>query len=114
VSRPWPSRRQRGRVWHGKLGRSSCAAARLSGQEQRGADPTRGAGLTAGSVRFHRRVCMQGNRPRASRLVAVGVGVEREWRTGAATRHGGPAGGCAGMPAVHAQEQSGRRGFLLM
>jgi hypothetical protein len=28
---------------------------------------------------------------------------EREWRTGAAARHGGPAGNCAGMPNVFLQ-----------
>jgi hypothetical protein len=78
ASRPWSSWRQRGRVWRGKLGRSSCVAARRSGQEQRDAGSTRDAGLMAGSVRFRRRVRMQGNRPRACRLGAVGAGAEQE------------------------------------
>jgi hypothetical protein len=43
---------------------------------------------------------MQGNRSRASRLGAVGVGAERERRTGDAIRRGGPAGGYADVPAV--------------
>jgi hypothetical protein len=45
----------------------------------------------AGSVRFRRRVRVQGNRPCASRLRASGVRAERERRTGDATKRGGPA-----------------------
>jgi hypothetical protein len=42
--------------------------------------------LVAGLARFCRRVCVQGNRPRASRLGAVGAGAEQKRRTGDATR----------------------------
>jgi hypothetical protein len=68
----------------------------------------------AGSTQFRRHVRVQGNRPRASRLRARDAGAKRERCTEAAARRGGPAGGCGDMPAVHAQEQSGRRGFLLV
>jgi hypothetical protein len=43
---------------------------------------------------------VQDNRPRASRLRASGVRAEREQRAGDVTRHGDPAGGYAGVPAV--------------
>jgi hypothetical protein len=43
---------------------------------------------------------VHGNRPRASRLRARGVGAEQEQRAGDATRRDGPAGGYAGVPAV--------------
>jgi hypothetical protein len=74
-----------------------------SKQEQRDAGSTRDVGLTANSVRFRRRVRMQGNRPCACRLGAVGVGAEQKRRTGDATKCGGPAGGYAGMPDVFLQ-----------
>jgi hypothetical protein len=51
-----------------------------SKQEQRDAGPTRDAGLTADSVRFRRRVRMQGNQPRACRLGAVDAGAEQKRR----------------------------------
>jgi hypothetical protein len=44
---------------------------------------------------------VQGNRPRASRLRASDVRVEREQRTGDTTRRGGLAGSYAGVPAVY-------------
>jgi hypothetical protein len=81
------------------------------------------AGLMAGSIHFHGRVRKQGNRPRACRLGAVGVGAEQKRRTEDAIRRGGPAGSYAGVPAVsqrharvssgglvHEQENSGVRG----
>jgi hypothetical protein len=81
------------------------------------------AGLTASLIRFRRRVRKQGNRPRACRLGAVGVGAEQKRRTGDAIRRGGPAGSYAGVPAVsqrhtrvssgglvHEQENPGVRG----
>jgi hypothetical protein len=64
---------------------------------------TRDTGLTANSVRFRRHVRMQGNRPRACRLGAVGVGAEHKRGTGDATKRGGPAGGYVGMPDVFQQ-----------
>jgi hypothetical protein len=57
----------------------------------------------ADSIRFRRRVHMQGNRPRACRLGAVGAGAEQKRRTGDATKRGGPAGGYAGVPTVFLQ-----------
>jgi hypothetical protein len=72
-------------------------------QEQRDAGLTCDAGLMAGSIPFRRRVRMQGNRPRACRLGAVGAGAEQKRRTGDATKHGGPAGGYAGVPTVFLQ-----------
>jgi hypothetical protein len=74
-----------------------------SKQEQRDADPTRDAGLTAGSVRFRRHVRMQGKRPRACRLEAVDAGAEQKRRTGDATKRGDPAGAYAGVPTVFLQ-----------
>jgi hypothetical protein len=85
---------------------------RRSRQEQRDAGPTRDTGLTAGSVRFRRRVCMQGNRPRACRLGAVGAGAEQKRRTGDAIRRGDPAGGYAGVPTVFLQHTRVSRGGL--
>jgi hypothetical protein len=46
---------------------------------------------------------MQGNRPRAYRLGAVDAGAEQKRRTGDATKHGGPAGGYAGVSTVFLQ-----------
>jgi hypothetical protein len=83
-----------------------CSAAkrmRRLRQEQRDASPARDAGLTAGSVRFRRRVRMQGNQPRACRLGAVDVGAEQKRRTGDATKRGDPAGGYAGVSTVFLQ-----------
>jgi hypothetical protein len=57
----------------------------------------------AGSVRFRRRVRVQGNRPRASMLWASGVRAVQEQCAGDATRRGDPAGGYAGVPAVFQQ-----------
>jgi hypothetical protein len=57
----------------------------------------------AGSVCFRRRVRMQGNRPRACRLGAVGAGAKQKWCTGDATKCSGPAGGYAGVPTVFQQ-----------
>jgi hypothetical protein len=64
----------------------------------------------AGSVRFRRLVCVQGNRPRASRLRARDAGAERKRRTGDAARRGGPIGNCAGMPDVFLQYTCVSRG----
>jgi hypothetical protein len=89
-----------GMVW--RIGRRSCGAKATAGrdelggathgelpppmlkskQEQRDAGPTCNAGLTADSIRFHRRVRMQGNRPRTCRLGAVDVGAKQKQRTG--------------------------------
>jgi hypothetical protein len=66
--------------------------------------------LVAGLARFRKRVRVQGNRPRASRLRVSGVRAEREQRTGDATRRGGPAGGYAGVPAVFQQHTCVSRG----
>jgi hypothetical protein len=74
-----------------------------SKQEQRDAGSTRDAGLTADSVRFRRRVRMQGNRPRACRLGVIDAGAEQKRRTGDATKRDGPAGGYAGVPTVFPQ-----------
>jgi hypothetical protein len=71
-----------------------------SKQEQCDAGPTRDAGLTADPVCFRNRVRMQGNRPCACRLGAVGVGAEQKRRTGDAIRRSGPAGSYASVPAV--------------
>jgi hypothetical protein len=57
----------------------------------------------AGSARFHRRVRVQGNRPRTSRLKASGVRARREQRVRNATRRSGPAGGYASVPIVFLQ-----------
>jgi hypothetical protein len=46
---------------------------------------------------------MQGNRPRACRLGAVGAGAEQEYHAGDATRRDGHAGGYAVVPAVFQQ-----------
>jgi hypothetical protein len=70
---------------------------------QRSKQKQRDTGLTANSVRFRRRVRVQGNRPRASRLRASGVGAVQEQCAGDATRHGDPAGRYAGMPDVFQQ-----------
>jgi hypothetical protein len=64
----------------------------------------------AGSARFRRRVRVQGNRPRACRLGAIGAGAEQKRRTGDATKRGDPAGGYAGVPTVfqwHTRVSSG-------
>jgi hypothetical protein len=53
---------------------------------------------------------MQGNRPRACRLGAVGVGAEQKRSIGDAIRRGGPAGSYASVPAVsqrHTRVSSG-------
>jgi hypothetical protein len=102
-----------------KLGRRSYAAARRSGQEQRSAGLTRSARPAAelqnpevqaelngafasasgsvlpvaSSARFRRRVRVQANRPRASRLRANGVRAVQEQCAGDATGRGDPAGG---------------------
>jgi hypothetical protein len=57
----------------------------------------------AGSARFRRRVCVQGNRPRVSRLRASGVRAIREQCAGDATERGDPAEGYAGVPTVFLQ-----------
>jgi hypothetical protein len=64
----------------------------------------------ASSARFRRRVRVQGNRPRASRLRARGAGAEQEQRAGDATRRDGLAGGYAGVPAVFRQHTCVSRG----
>jgi hypothetical protein len=64
----------------------------------------------AGSARFRRRVRVQGNRPRASRLRASGVRAVQEQRVGDATKRGGPAGGYAGVPTVFQQHMCVSRG----
>jgi hypothetical protein len=66
----------------------------------------------AGLARFRRRVHVQGNRPRASRLRARGAGAEQEQRAGDATRRGGPAGGYTGVPAVFHQHTLVSKGGL--
>jgi hypothetical protein len=70
---------------------------------QRSKQKQHDAGLTANSVRFRRHVRVQGNRPRASRVRANGVGAVQEQRAGDTTKHGDPAGGYAGMPDVFQQ-----------
>jgi hypothetical protein len=66
----------------------------------------------AGSARFRRRVRVQGNRPRASKLRASGVRAEREQRAGDATRRGDPARGYAGVPTVFLQHMRVSSGGL--
>jgi hypothetical protein len=66
----------------------------------------------AGSARFRRQVHVQGNRPRASKLGAVGVGAEQKRRTGDATKRDGPAGGYAGVPTVFLQHMRVSSGGL--
>jgi hypothetical protein len=56
-----------------------------------------------GSTRFQRRVRVQGNRPRASRLRASGVRAVQGQCAGNATERGDPAGGYAGVPTVFLQ-----------
>jgi hypothetical protein len=74
---------------------------------RRGSDARR---RTDGSALFRRRVRVQDNRPRASRLRASGVRAGREQRAGDVTRRGGPAGGYAGVPAVFQQHTCVSRG----
>jgi hypothetical protein len=57
----------------------------------------------AGSTRFRRRVRVQGNRTRASRLTASDVRAEREQRAGDATGRGDSTGGYAGVSAMFQQ-----------
>jgi hypothetical protein len=64
----------------------------------------------AGLAQFCRRVRVQGNRPRASRLRASGVGAKREQCAGDATRHGGPAGGYTGVSTMFLQHTCVSRG----
>jgi hypothetical protein len=66
----------------------------------------------AGLARFRRRVRVQGNRPRTSRLRARGARAEHEQRAGDVTRRGGPAGGYAGVPIVFLQHTRVSRGGL--
>jgi hypothetical protein len=128
AGRPRPSRRQRGRLWRGELGRRSCEAEAVAGRDElRGAavqpgtmsslHPCGGQGRNsaaqdrrAARLDFRRRVRVRGSKPRASRLGAVVAGAEREWRTGGAARRGGPAGGYAGVPAVFQQHTRVSRG----
>jgi hypothetical protein len=63
-------------------------------------------------ARFLRRVRVQGNRPRACRLGAVGAGAEQKRRAGDATGRSGPAGGYAGVPTVFLQHTRVSRGGL--
>jgi hypothetical protein len=56
-----------------------------------------------GSTRFRRRVRVQGNRPRASRLRARDVRAVQGQCAGDATERGDPAGGYAGVPTVFLQ-----------
>jgi hypothetical protein len=92
-----------------------CSAAkrmRRSRQEQRDAGPTRGAGLTAGSARFRRRVRVQGNGPRTSRLRASDVRAVQEHCAGDATGRIDLAGGYAGVPTLFLQHTRVSRGSL--
>jgi hypothetical protein len=57
----------------------------------------------ADSARFRRRMRVQGNGPRASRLRASGVKAVHEQCAGDATRRGDPVGAYAGVPAVFLQ-----------
>jgi hypothetical protein len=66
----------------------------------------------AGSARFRRRVRVQGNRPRASRLRASGVRAAQEQCAGDATRHGSPTRSYAGVPIVFLQHTRVSRGGL--
>jgi hypothetical protein len=96
ASRPWPSRSEGG-------GPGGIVLVR----------PRMQAGVFCQRpARFHRRVHVQGNRPRASRLGASGVRAERERSTGDATRRGDPAGGYAGVPTVFLQHTCMSRGGL--
>jgi hypothetical protein len=67
----------------------------------------------AGSARFRRRVRVQGNRPRASRLRASGARAEQKRRTGDVTKRGDPAGGYAGVPTVFLQHTRVSSGGLV-
>jgi hypothetical protein len=63
-------------------------------------------------ARFHKRVRVQGNRTRVSRLRARSAGAEQEQRAGDVTKRGGPAGGYAGVPTVFLQHTRMSRGGL--
>jgi hypothetical protein len=91
-----------------------CSGTWRSGRNWTGASAGANGSVlpVVGSARFCGCVRMQGNRPRASRLRASGVGAERERRTGAAARRGGPAGGYAGVPAVFQRHTRMSRGGL--
>jgi hypothetical protein len=94
-------------------GRRSCRT-RRSGRGWTGAsaDASESVLPVAGSARFHRRVRVQGNRPRVSKLRANGVRAEQEQHAGDATRRGDPTGGYAGVPTVFLQHTRVSRGGL--
>jgi hypothetical protein len=90
AGRPRPLRRRRG---------GYGAASRKERRRSEGGDRVRRARRSHGTAR-----------PRASRLRARGAGAEQEQRAGDATRHDGPAGGYAGVPAVFRQHTCVSRG----
>jgi hypothetical protein len=104
----WRARRSHGAARLGELPPSM----QRSKQEQRDADPTCNAGLTAGSARFRRHVRIQGNGSRASKLRASGVRAVQEQCAGDETGRGDPAGGYAGVPTVFLQHMSVSRKTL--
>jgi hypothetical protein len=93
--RAWRARRSHGAARHGELPSSM----RRSRQEQRDAGPTRNTGLTAGSVRFRRRV-QAGGRWCGSRAEAAHRRCDQARRSYRRLR------GCADrVSAAHAREQ---------
>jgi hypothetical protein len=104
----WPgaSRPRSSWRWRGGYG----AASRRKGGEAKAkvrtdwtstsADASESVLPVADSARFRRRVRVQDNRPRASRLKASGVRAKQKRRTGDAIRRADPTGGYASVPAV--------------
>jgi hypothetical protein len=113
VARRRSAREQRGRAWRTRRWPGAChggGGASVRRLQQPGAGPTRGGGPAGGLARSRRRTRVSQQAMRGQARSPVVRGAEREWRAGAAARRGGPAGGCAGMPAVFPQHTRVSRG----
>jgi hypothetical protein len=107
------------RADHGPRGGrgGKCGAAKRRRRSERiwtsaSADKSESVLPLAGSAHFRRRMRVQDNRPRTSRLRASGVRAEREQHAGGATRRDDPAGGYAAVPAVFQQHTCMSNGGL--
>jgi hypothetical protein len=94
-----------------------CGAAKRRWRSRRiwtsaSADARESVLSVAGSARFRRRVRVQGNGPRASRLRASDVRAVQEQCAGDATGPSDPAGGYAGVPTVFLQHTRVSSGAL--
>jgi hypothetical protein len=102
------------RLWRGEPEGKAAKQRQRSGRNWTGASADASGSVlpVAGSARFSRRVRVQDNRPRASRLWASGVRAVQEQCAGDATGRDDPAGGYAGVPTVFLQHMRVSSGGL--